>query len=117
MREFNRYDQDRCDLDVVLDTYEDVRAEIAHFLKCNSFLVPLLEEAAPKIRDHFGMNTRTHLELFRDPEGGTPELFANIGTSPQPEQANNALDAFDAEWWLEASIRSKSLLNFSLRYI
>ena len=85
----------------------------------NSFLVPILNEAVPRLQRYFGDNLRIRLEVFSDPDGaaGDRELFARVLTDLAAREAAGLLDCFDEEWWFSASPRAKCLLNFGLRYV
>ena len=92
-------------------------SEVAQLLARNSFLVGLLNEAVPKLREHFGADAMVQLEVFRDPDNGADaEVFARILTNRPAEEALSALDRFNEDWWFDASTRAKCLLNFALRY-
>ena len=106
---------DLSDLDIM---YCIGSEEVATFLTKNEFLVRLLNEAAPKLQKHFGDSVRVHLEVFSDPDQASDgELFARVLTTLSARQALSILDRFDKEWWFRASLRSKCLLNFALRYV
>lgn len=103
------------DLSSLEGIYQFASEDVIRFLESNSFLIDLLEEAAPKIREYFGADTEVLLELCKDPEGH--EVFARIITKLEPKEALAILDCFDDEWWLDVSPRAKRALNFALRYV
>lgn len=93
-------------------------AHVKSFLEKNVFLTPLLLEANSKIREYFGMLSTIALEVSLDPENGRhQQLWARIQTELEPADAIPLLTNFDDEWWLEASINSKNLLNIKLEYV
>ena len=105
------------DLIGLQSTFQIIGSDVAQFLNRNSFLVGLLNEAVPKLREHFGADAMVQLEVFRDPDNGADaEVFARILTDRPSEEALSALDRFDEDWWFDASTRAKCLLNFALRY-
>ena len=104
------------DLHSLEEIYQFTATEVARFLTQNSILVGLLNEAVPKLREHFGADARVQLEIFRDPDNGADaEVFARISTDRPSEDALDALERFDEDWWFEASPRAKCRLNFALR--
>jgi hypothetical protein len=93
-------------------------AHVKSFLEKNVFLTPLLLEANSKIREHFGTLSTIALEVSLDPENGKyQQLWARIQTGLEPADAITLLTKFDDEWWLEASVNSKNLLNIKLEYV
>ncbi len=90
---------------------------MAEFLDAHPFLVPLLMEAHGKIEKHFGPFPDVVLEVVTDPEAENDrELFALVQTDLSPDEALHRLDRLDQEWWLEASLQARCLLNIDVEY-
>jgi len=107
-----------CDLSSLESLYEMGGDSVEPFLMNNSFLIDLLNEAAPKLQEYFGNNVRVRLEMFSDPVAANDsELFARVLTELSASEALGLLDRFDNEWWFDASSRARCLLNFALRYV
>jgi hypothetical protein len=88
---------------------------IAEFLEQYPFVASLLLEALGPLRKQFGEHNNPVLELLAEEDvPGFTELFATVRTTLSPAEASAKLDAFDHEWWLDASINSASRLNFSV---
>ena len=93
-------------------------AKVRVFLEKNAFLAPLLLQANSKIRDYFTASLPIALDVSIDPENGEyKELWARILTSLPPADALTLLTRFDEEWWLQASVASRNLLNIKLEYV
>ena len=84
----------------------------------NAFLAPLLLQTNSKIREYFGASLPIALDVSVDPEYGEyQELWARIQTHQAPADALPVLTRFDDEWWLQASVASRNLLNIKLEYV
>jgi hypothetical protein len=106
------------DFALLRDVYEPPDGEVERFLKSNAFLVELLGEAIPKIRECFGSETKVQLELVKEPDNNPSRLiYARILTTLKPKDALAIRSRFDEEWWFDAVPRAKYLLNFALRYV
>lgn len=82
------------------------QAEVSQFLQRYPFLVTLLLEAHRNIMKYFPGNSQVYLTVATDPEDlSADQLVVSIATDLDPEQATNALDGFDEQWWLK-SLRS-----------
>jgi len=93
------------------------RDEVISFLWAHPFLVPLLLEAHGKIAEHFGPSPEIVLEVVTDPEvENDRELFALVQTCLSPNEALYRLDRLDQEWWLEASLQARCLLNIDVEF-
>lgn len=91
------------------------RNEVISFLWAHLFLVPLLLEAHGKIAECFGPAPEVVLEVVTDPEvENDRELFALVRTNLSPSEALYRLDRLDQEWWLEASLQARCLLNIDV---
>jgi len=84
--------------------------EVYRFLRENQFFGDLLFEAAEEIHRLFTPFPELFLEVLSDPEEAGTQLLALIRTSISPQEAFQRLNAFDKEWWLDASQRSKGRL-------
>ena len=95
---------------------EDI-LEAEDYLEEYSFLVPLLEEALPALRLQFGDCPCT-LEVSYDPEEpGHHQLVAYVHTSLSPQEALDALKAFDDGWFLGQLTRTQGRLSFNVRFV
>ena len=91
---------------------------VAEFLKAHPFLVNILLEAYPKMTAVFGEGVMATLRLVDEPDFPCEsELFAVTQTDLPPDEALRRLNALDEEWWLEASPRARSRLNFTVEYL
>jgi|SRR5215208_2868531 len=95
--------------------YQFANKDVVKFLNKNGFIVELLEEAVPIIKEHFGADVEVFLELSCSHDNC--EVFARIATRLKPKEALAILDRFDEQWWFDVSPRAKCLLNFALRYV
>jgi len=92
-------------------------SEVLEFLNAHPFLVPPLMEAHGKIAQYFGPFPDVVLEVVTDPEAENDrELFALVQTDLSPDEALHRLDRLDQEWWLEASLQARCLLNIDVEY-
>ena len=86
--------------------FRNDQAEVWQFLQRYPFLVTLLQEAHRNIMKYFPGNSQVYLTVATDPEDlHTDQLVVSIATDLDPQQATNALDAFDEQWWWK-SLRS-----------
>jgi hypothetical protein len=93
------------------------RQEVTAFLRDNSFLVALVQEAGTKIKRHFP-KSQLLLETVSDPKGIEPDkLFLYIATDESPKEARPKLRAFDKEWWLTELKKAHGKLCISLEYL
>lgn len=84
--------------------------QIKQFLSRHQGLKKLLFAAFPKIKEMWGSEAKTELQLLSDPEDDSVSLVAYI-TSPRHD-AHQLLDRFDEEWWLSVAASSDGLLTF-----
>lgn len=76
----------------------------------------LLSEAYERIREYFPAS-EIFIEVIADPEAsGEKELVVSIVTDMSPREAIERLDAFDDDWWLEASDISKADICIKVEY-
>ena len=86
---------------------------VQEFLQHNPALVKLLFEALPKVKEAWGPETSSTLEVLEDPEDESLSLVVRISSkNPEPYEA---LDSFDEQWWLGKVALSDGLLNFSIQ--
>jgi len=86
---------------------------VRHFLMRRPALVTLLFEALPKVKEAWGRDAKTELELLEDPEDDSSSLVVRVESNdPDPY---TALDRFDEQWWLAKAGSSDGLLNFAVQ--
>ena len=92
------------------------RTGILRFLERYPFLVPLLVEAFYNIQKFFPYSL-IYLMVSTDPEeSGTDRLVAFISTDLGPDEALDALSAFDKRWWLNSLKGSQGKLCITLEF-
>lgn len=84
--------------------------QIETYLEKNIFLYDSLLEAIHQIRVSFG---EKHKHIISIPSQ-TRRLFIDIQTRLEFEEAIEAMDRFDNEWWFKQSREIRSKLEFSL---
>jgi|GEM_PF-608970 hypothetical protein len=90
--------------------------ETLHFLEANPFLVPLLQEAYANIRKYFPYS-ELFLEVITDPEAiDEKQLVVFIAVEQNPDEASQALDQLDENWWLDAMERVQDKLCITLEF-
>jgi len=92
--------------------------EILAFLERYPAVAPLLHDTRSNIRKFFG-DDAVRLKVSHDPDwkDEQPELFANIQTRLDPQDALARLEAFDTEWWLQRRTEANAPLVVSLHLI
>jgi hypothetical protein len=91
---------------------EDVYA----LLHEDASLVDITHEAYIKIRKYFASDD-LFMEAFSDPNApNSKELLISIATDLSPDEAIKNLDAFDEDWWLNASMNYDSNLCIKVEY-
>ena len=101
-----------------LEHIYDVRkpTEVSHFLEENPYLTPLLNEAYRHIRKYF-QSSKLFLEVVADPEVIDEEqLVVFIAVNHDPDEASDALNRLDKEWWLDAMERAQEKLTITLEF-
>ncbi|MDD2755026.1 MAG: hypothetical protein PHS80_05785 [Methanothrix sp.] len=83
--------------------------EIRDFLEANDFLNPLVSEAHDQLQKYFPYST-IFMEVAQN------ELIISVGTSFSPEEADERLHNFDADWWIDESINSKAKLCITVEF-
>ena len=92
------------------------RTGILRFLEKYPFLVSLLVEVYPHIKEFFP-HSLVYLTVATDPEEfGTDRLIAFIATDLEPDDALDALSAFDKKWWLNSLKRTQGKLCITLEF-
>ena len=90
--------------------------EVTSFLEENPFLIPLLQEAYMHIKRHLP-HSDVVLEVVTDPEiMGQKDLVVFIVVEGKAEEASEALDRLDEEWWLNALERAEDKLHIALEF-
>jgi len=92
------------------------RTGILRFLEQYPFLVSLLVEVYPHIKEFFP-HSLVYLTVATDPEEfGTDRLITFIATDLEPDDALDALSAFDKKWWLNLLKRTQGKLCITLEF-
>ncbi len=90
--------------------------EVQNFLEANSFLVSLLKEGYSHIKKYFPYS-RVFLEVVTDPEAfDEKQLVAFIVVEQDSDDASEALDQLDEDWWLDAMERAQDKLCVTLEF-
>lgn len=94
------------------------RLNVQRFLREHSFLVPMLVETIPNIREYFP-NAQIRLELFQDPEAEAvfEHLFIKVATDLQLKEARDAFKKLQTEWWLSKLPKARGHLTIGLAYV
>lgn len=94
------------------------RDAVIGFLQENPLLVDTLLETRQKIDHYFGLETRSALEVFTDPEDDEHcKLFALILTQLPSSEASRHLNEMDEGWWFTQPYEVKRLMNIDVEYI
>ncbi len=89
---------------------------VKSFLEEHPFLIPLLQEAHIQIKRYFP-NSDVVLEVVTDPEiPDEKQLVAFIVVEQTAEEASQALDRLDEEWWLDALDRAQDMFHITLEF-
>jgi len=96
----------------ILSSFYTVKdsVRVKHFLSFHSGLKKLLFAAFPQIKETWGAEAKTELEVFSDPEDDSVSLVVYITSVRQ--DAYQLLDRFDEAWWLSVASSSDGLLTF-----
>lgn len=90
--------------------------EVYQFLEMNSFLISLLEDAYTHIRQYFP-SSNLSLEVVSDSEAmDEQQLVAFIAVKQNLEEASEALDHLDQDWWLDAIEMAQDKLCITLEF-
>lgn len=89
-----------------------VKTEVLDYLEKYPFLIPLLLEVHPHIRQHFP-DSPLFLQYVPDPEIDDPQLVVYIVTNLDPEEALDRLDIFH-DWWVKVPNRGQDKMYISL---
>jgi len=104
------------DLREILESYEITPSqiiEVIRFLLHYSYLVQVLLDALPKLKEVFG-EFQVYLELERDPDENFEELFGVIKVNATPEKALALLTRFDKVWFTQIQWRTLGKFNFTV---
>jgi len=98
----------------ILSGFYTIRNPIAvhEFLLNRKPVFDLLFAALPKVKEAWGGEAKTELELLQDPEDESASLVVHVLSNHPNTYA--ALDQFDEQWWLNHIGESEGLLNFSV---
>jgi hypothetical protein len=89
--------------------------DVATFLRVHPDLLPALEDAPQYLDAAFGTGAKYLLEVYQDPEGGSPELVVRVRSPLDWRAARLAMDRFEADWWLDTAAVKSGHLSFLLR--
>ena len=94
------------------------KLEIKKFLEKYNGIIDYLYEAPDVIFEYFE-NTQLRLELFFDPdvENDEGELFLNIETNLDPQEAHEKLKQIDENWLLSITKEDMIFFNLNLKFI
>ncbi len=84
-------------------------SEIRVFLEDNDFLDPIIADANRRLQKYFPNST-----IFMEVDQG--ELVISVGTSLSPEEADERLNKFDEDWWIDEFINSKARLCITVEF-
>jgi hypothetical protein len=88
---------------------------VYRFIKKNSFLTTLLFEAYSEIQSVFNENIlRLNVETVIDTETNEEKLYIFINTNLSPDEAYDALDLIDENWWIDNIHKSQFKMNIDL---
>lgn len=95
------------------------RAAILKFLLYHPHIIQYLREAVDQIFKYFENYQKTALGLVFDPEieKDEGELFLNIVTSIEPEEAFSRLDKIDDNWFIPIVAQKALNFNLNIRFI
>jgi hypothetical protein len=92
--------------------------EVRGYLSVNSSLIPLLLATLEQISRYFGQDAPVFLEVISDPESaGDKQLFVLAGTSLSSQEAFDALNRLDQEWWLGVSAQAHGHLVVDVTFL
>jgi hypothetical protein len=98
--------------------FRNNQAEVSLFLDKYPFLITVLAEAHRNIIKYFPNNPPVFLTIFADPEGiDEDQLVASIATDLDPDEATDALSAFDKNWWLNSLKWAQDKLCITLEFL
>ena len=104
-------------LSQILEYYEAREwGEVLAFLESFPFLTDVLVEAADHLQNLFGPESTFTLQLERDPETGSTELFGLVKTNLPPQEALQRLAQFDETWLLNQQETIRGLFNVDIAY-
>jgi len=83
--------------------------DVGKFLNSNKFLIPLISEAYNRLPKFFPLSP-VSMRVHQN------ELVIAVMTSLSPEDADEKLDNFDEEWWIDASERSNARLCITVEF-
>lgn len=111
----------RIDIDCDIQALEQIykfrnRDAVRAFLMEDPSATRLLSEAYGRIRKYFP-DSEIFMEVVTDPDFlCEKELVVSIVTDLSPREAIKRLDAFDEDWWLDASDRSRASICIKVEY-
>jgi hypothetical protein len=89
---------------------------VTAFLEKYPFLTPLLDKAAVAC-EHYFPGAQLFLEVDIDSVEHIEELLILVAVNLDSENAYNALDNFDREWWIPHLDIAQGKLNIILEFV
>ncbi|RMG63547.1 MAG: hypothetical protein D6715_11095 [Calditrichaeota bacterium] len=90
--------------------------DVFQFLYDHPGFVEVVIEAVEALRNEFGADASLELELVRDPETDTTELFALVKVDLDPNTALQKLQEFDQNWLLDREEITNGLFNVDVTF-
>lgn len=117
MRAADTLDRDSPDLEALYEFREP--AEVASYLAANPDLLPLLVEAAAKLREAIPGGRHLVLYVLQDPEceSDPGELFAIIQTPLDPDIVQPAMHRLIRQWLIHARRPAIGRFNVAVEYV
>jgi hypothetical protein len=91
-------------------------SSVTNFLNDHSSILQLLMEAKKHLEDCFGSSTVFALRAELD-ESGSRTLYASAIWSGKLQDARNALDKFDNDWWMSHARQAGGYLTFTYELV
>jgi len=99
----------------ILSGFYTIRRPIAvqDFLSQQPGLIKLLFAALPKMKEAWGSDVRSELELLEDPDDFSSSLVVYVVS--KTENSFESLDRFDRDWWIDHVGLAEGSLSFSVQ--
>ncbi len=91
-------------------------SSVISFLSEHRGIAPILLEAAPRLKEHFGATTIFRLKAPVD-ESGARTLYAVVIWPGDVRDVRNSLKNFDNNWWLDHLQLASGHLNFTYELV
>lgn len=114
IEDVNNMISDESDLNYTMALYNNLYVminptKIKDFLKANRYLISLVSEAHQELQRFFP-HSPISMKIHQN------ELVVAVKTSISPEDADERLNNFDDEWWIDASTRSNARLCITVEF-